>query len=65
MRNEVIKQYAKARGVRLYEVAERLGVSPSEFSMRFTRKPLSETENASLRAIIDIIAERREEHETA
>lgn len=63
MRNEFIKQYAKARGVRLYEVAEFIGISNSDFSMKYTRKPLSEVENASLQRVIDIIAERRGEDE--
>ena len=64
MRNEYIKQYAKQRGVRLYEVAELMGVSNSDFSMKYTRKPLSDKENASLKTLIDIIAERREHNET-
>ena len=63
MRNEVIKQYAKQRGVRLYEVAELMGVSNSDFSMKYTRKPLSDKENASLKTLIDIIAERRKNDE--
>lgn len=52
MRNQDIRQYAKKAGVRLWEVAEFLGISDPTMTRKL-RHELPETEKAKILAIID------------
>ncbi|MBO7731718.1 MAG: hypothetical protein J6S67_04180 [Methanobrevibacter sp.] len=55
---ETIKKYAKSKGVYLWEVAEKLGLSDFYFS-RCLRHPLPEDKAQEIFKIIDSIAESR------
>ena len=57
--NENIKGYAKGKGVKLYEVAGKLGISPQEFSVAFMRNPMAKETERRVRLIIDAIANER------
>lgn len=58
--NGEIKTYAKAKGVRLYEVAEALKIRPSEFSVRYMRQA-EPAQNKMLQFVIDEIAAKKGE----
>lgn len=58
--NEDFKRYAKQKRVKLYEVAERLGIQPCTFSVQYMRHELSKPDEKNLRAIVDEIARKRE-----
>ena len=58
MANEVIKKHALDKGVRLWEVAEKEGITDSYFSRRL-RKEFSKEETKRIRKIIDDIAKNR------
>ncbi len=60
MRNQDIRNAAKEKGVRLWRVAERIGVTNSYFSVML-RKPFSDAERANVYAIIDQLAKEGEE----
>lgn len=60
MKNERIRAAAKETGVRLWEIAERVGITDSNFSRKL-RRELPDTEQDRLLAIIDAIAAEREE----
>lgn len=47
MRNQDIRNAAKEKGVRLWRVAERIGVTNSYFSVML-RKPFSDAERANV-----------------
>ncbi len=51
-RNRDIKQEAKAAGARLWQIAQRLGLTDGNFSRKL-RYELSETEKARIMAIIE------------
>ena len=55
---EIIKKYAKEKGVYLWEVAEKMGLSEFYFS-RLLRHPLSKDKAQEIFSIIDSIAESR------
>ena len=55
MRNKAIKDYAKEKGVLLWEIAEKLNICDSNFSRRL-RKEFSEAEAKQIYAIIDSIS---------
>lgn len=57
MANQDIRQYAKKAGVRLWEVAEFLGISDPTMTRKL-RHELSETEKAKLFEIIDKLAKK-------
>lgn len=60
MENVAIRERAKAAGVKLWEVAERCGLTDSSLSRKL-RRELPETEQKRLLWIIDqLAAERRE-----
>ena len=60
MENVTIRERAKAAGVKLWEVAERCGLTDSSFSRKL-RRELPEAEQKRLLGIIDqLAAERRE-----
>lgn len=56
--NNEIKIIAKEKGVRLWKIAEKLGINDSTFS-RMLRYKLSEEEKGKITAIIDELAEGR------
>ena len=60
MKNERIRAAAKETGVRVWESAERVGITDSNFSRKL-RRELPDTEQDRLLAIIDAIAAEREE----
>ena len=53
--NEDFKAFAKANKVHLYQVAEVLGIRPSEFSVQYMRHELTPTEKNSLMLIVEAI----------
>ena len=57
MANQDIRQYAKKAGVRLWEVAEFLGISDPTMKRKL-RNELPETEKAKLFEIIDKLAKK-------
>ncbi len=56
MFNQEIRKAAKQKGVRLWQIAEALGITDANFSRKL-RREFSETERARILAIIDRIAE--------
>lgn len=56
--NQKIRQYAQERKVRLWQVAERLGMHDSKFS-RQLRHELSATETEKIITIIDKLANEK------
>lgn len=59
MYNLEIREAAKASGVMLWEIAERYGVSDSNFSRKM-RRELPQEEKAKILSIIQDIAEKKE-----
>ncbi len=59
MENKEIRAEAKAVGVRLWEIAERLGMRDDAFSRKL-RRELPAEEQGRILAIIDQIAAERE-----
>ena len=59
MENLKVRQKAKCSGVKLWEIAERVGITDSNFSRKL-RRELSEAERDRLLAIIDAIVTERE-----
>lgn len=57
MANQDIRQYAKKAGVRLWEVAEFLGISDPTMTRKL-RHELPETEKTKLFEIIDKLAQK-------
>ena len=55
MKNERIRAAAKETGVRFWEIAERVGITDSNFSRKL-RRELPESERDRLLAIIEAIA---------
>ncbi len=60
MENVKIRERAKAAGVKLWEVAERCGLTDSSLSRKL-RRELPEAEQKRLLEIIDQLAAEREE----
>lgn len=56
--NEDFKAFAKANKVHLYQVAEVLGIRPSEFSVQYMRHKLNFAEEQMLKGIVVAINER-------
>lgn len=59
-RNTNIKEYAKLCGVRLWQVADELGIKDSNLS-KLLRYPLSPEKENEICAIIDRIAAKRKD----
>lgn len=59
MRNEEIRRHAKAKGVFLWELAARFGVTDSTFSRKL-RKKFTDEETAEMVKLIDLIAAEKE-----
>lgn len=51
--NEAFKVYAKANKVKLWQVAERLGINPQTFSVQYMRHELTPAEERKLLDIVD------------
>lgn len=56
MRNEDVREYARKKGVKLWTIAERLGIADSSFS-RMLRYEITEDKKEEIKAIIDELAE--------
>ena len=61
MKNFEIREEAKIRGVRLWEIAMRLGITDGNFSRRL-RSEFSPADRERVLRIIGEIASEREEH---
>ena len=59
MKNRKVRETAKARGVMLWEIAERIGINDSNFSRKL-RRELPEDEQNRLLSLIAEIADRKE-----
>ena len=66
MRNVAIREQAKSSGVRLWEIAEALGVSEATVT-RMMRRELLEAEQRKILNIVAVLAQRKEAeaHENA
>ncbi len=62
MKNIDIRLYASRRGVRLWEIAEKLTLQDSNFSRKL-RKELPADEKERIKGIIDEIVKEREEEQ--
>lgn len=60
MTNDMIKEYAKLNGVKLWQIADELGMQDSNFS-KLLRHPLSSEKENEICAIIDRIAAKRKD----
>lgn len=59
MANQIIREAAKANGVFLWQIAEKVGVNDGNFSRKL-RKELPENERERILRIIDELAEEAE-----
>lgn len=64
MKNKELRDYAKEKAVKLWEIADKLGVCDMTLT-RMLRYELPEKKKAQILAIIDEIANEREEEEYA
>lgn len=66
MRNVAIREQAKSSGVRLWEIADALGVSEATVT-RMLRRELLEAEQRKILNIVAVLAQRKEAeaHENA
>ncbi len=60
MKNDDIKHEVKSAGLRLWQIAEALGLQDSNFSRKL-RHELSDTEKAEIRAIIADLSKEADE----
>lgn len=63
-KNQELREYAKNKDVKLWEVAEVLGINDGNFSRKL-RKELSDTERDNILSIIDKVAENKSSTATA
>lgn len=63
-KNQELREYAKNKDVKLWEVAEVLGINDGNFSRKL-RKELSDTERDNVLSIIDKVAENKSNTATA
>lgn len=61
--NQMLKDYAKISGVKLWQIADALGMQDSNFSKKLRKKLLPCEENTIIR-IIDQLAAKKQEDET-
>ena len=59
MANEELKRYAAGKGVRLWQVAKRFGVTDGWFS-KLLHDPLPDEKAALFRKYVDELAEKKE-----
>ena len=57
--NKEIREYAERKGVRLWEIAAKIGINDGNFSRKL-RVELSNEKKAEIKNIIDIISLERE-----
>ena len=60
MANDILKDYAKLNRVKLWQIADELGIQDSNFS-KLLRHPLSPEKENEICAIIDQIATKRKD----
>ena len=60
MNNLIIRQAAKEEGVHLWQIAERVGITDSNFSRKLRRELPKEERERILRLIDEIAAERED-----
>ncbi len=60
MANDMLKEYAKLSGVKLWQIANELGMHDSNLS-KLLRPPLPEEKEAQICAIIDRLAANRKD----
>lgn len=58
MTNQDVRNYAKSKGVRLWQIAEALHINDGNFSRKL-RKELPEVQKQEIIQIIDELAEKR------
>ena len=58
MRNKNIREAAKAQGVMLWEIAERIGITDSNFSRKLRRELPEDEQNRLLLLIAEIAGEK-------
>lgn len=61
MHNQDIREEIKAAGLRLWQIAEALGINDANFSRKL-RRELPPEEKAKIRAVIKKLAEAGENH---
>ena len=59
MKNEGVREAAKLKGVLLWQIADRLGITDGNFSRRL-RHEITQEEQEKIRGIIDELAEEQE-----
>ena len=59
VKNKDIRDYARIKDIRLWQIAEELGICDASFS-RMLRKELDEVKKESIRSIIDKLAMQKE-----
>ena len=63
-KNQKIREHASNKGVKLWEIADVLGIQDSALSRKL-RKELSDTERDNILSIIDKVAENKSKTATA
>ena len=63
-KNQKLREYAKSKDVKLWEIAVVLGIQDSALSRKL-RKELSDTERDNILSIIDKVAESKSKTATA
>jgi len=58
LKNEWIRELAKAKGILLWQIADKLGITDGNFSRRL-RHEMTPEEQESIRAIIDELTEEK------
>lgn len=58
MNNKKLRDYAKNKGVKLWQIAERLNINDGNFSRKL-RKELSEEEKQKIIEIINTVAKQK------
>ena len=59
MKNEWIREMAKSKGILLWQIADRLGITDGNFSRRL-RHEMTQEEQERIRVIINELAEEQE-----
>lgn len=59
MKNKWIREMAKSKGILLWQIADRLGITDGNFSRRL-RHELTQEEQEKIKHLIDELAEERQ-----
>ncbi len=59
MKNKWIREMAKSKGILLWQIADKLGITDGNFSRRL-RHEMTQEEQERIRVIIDELAEEQE-----